>query len=299
MVAGRSAEDCVKFYYCNKKRLHLKAAKGSFVNIGTAVYGNGSVSSSLGTNASVTSSLGSGPSPKRFSTLNSGLESTGSSSGKRSRKKKDEERAAELAQSQEDSSASSSALALEFWTAEEKSKFALAIKLFGKNWTLIADYLDYSKREKECQEYFKGQFSLARKKQQQNLQSGKESKKMKSSDALANEDATAKKKQLFSHYWTKEEKRAFSDAFSRFGKNWDAISQAIKSKSANQTKKFFKKNKSLFESEQLLGVKEKAPEELSSTGIEEDVDIEDFASSSPLPLQLHDPMPVIKLPTLF
>jgi hypothetical protein len=190
------------------------------------------------------------------------------------------------------------------WSAEEKAKFAVAIKLFGRNWTLIADYLDYSKREKECKEYFEGQFSAARKKHQQNLQSlEKEGKKLKSSDytTLNDDSTTGKKKQIYSHYWTKEEKRAFSDAFSKYGKNWEAISKAIKSKSANQSKKFFKKNKNLFESEQeVYEEQEKTLEDTASSAmIEEDVDIEDFASSSPFSLQPADVMPVIKLPTLF
>ena len=75
----------------------------------------------------------------------------------------------------------------------------------------------------------------------------------------------------------------------------------IKSKSANQSKKYFKKNRNLFEKEldhDLQNDKEKSKmlQEITNMPIEEEIDIEEYVSS---PSSLQDSMPVIKIPTLF
>ena len=94
----RSAEDCVKFYYCSKKRLPLKGSSkpGVFGISSTVLESVPFASNSL--------SVPNRTSPKQAKSSES-LQS--SSSGKRGRKRKEEESETDLLSPDEDYSSSS------------------------------------------------------------------------------------------------------------------------------------------------------------------------------------------------
>ena len=128
------------------------------------------------------------------------------------------------------------------WSTLLEGKFMEGLKAHGNNFSLIADYLDYQKSSQECKEHYR---QLIAKQPDLLAALGRKTKEVAVMDQTAK--SSLSKKPQFSHYWTKEEKRRIVEGIKQHGKDWERIAILIKTKSSNQAKKFYKKNRELFQ----------------------------------------------------
>ncbi|KAJ5072752.1 nuclear receptor co-repressor related ncor [Anaeramoeba ignava] len=94
------------------------------------------------------------------------------------------------------------------WKAKEKQEFQSLFQKHGPNFDLISTFLP-SKSSKQCQEFF-----------------------------LKNQ-----KRKTGKNFWSENEKKIFIDQLKEKGRDWNAISIAIISKTPDQVKNFFQNNK--------------------------------------------------------
>ena len=200
-LPGRSAADCVKFYYCNKKELQLKKC------------------------------------PPRTSMKNIQLEPTDLPLNEPVAKKR-----ATTAGGDGSLLPAIDTQAIGTWSTLLEGKFMEGLKAHGNNFSLIADYLDYQKSSQECKEHYR---QLIAKQPDLLAALGRKTKEVAVMDQTAK--SSLSKKPQFSHYWTKEEKRRIVEGIKQHGKDWERIAILIKTKSSNQAKKFYKKNRELFQ----------------------------------------------------
>ena len=316
----RTASECVKFYYCFKKTLQLKKCpklSAALANVSQFTAG-----------ASISESLVS----PLFNALNahnyvpkftdSVITSDKSIASRKSRRR--EETNGHL----EDAPEMLDDLFTE-WSDELHEKLLEGVRLFGNNFSLVAEYLNYSKNPDECKEYFR----VVCKKSPE-FTSTDSTKRLKQTNSIAlsrqsaqnNEENPTReapthnisgpsksislKKPQFSHYWTKDEKRKFSQFLLKYGKDWETIAANLKTKSSNQVKKYYKKNRALIEKDtdneegetKEIHKSHKATKESESEmertdfdesyeeKLEDEIDIDDTQQQA---------MPVIKLPTFF
>ena len=278
-IPGKSASNCVKFYYCNKKMLQLKR----YLRFPPFLD---SMSREIFENSIITSEIG--LSRRGRKRKENGFNGGGDD---------DQEILEESIYHQQKSNSSNpklQILASTNWTLLEKKSFHYALKLFGKSFSKISQHLHGTKSISECKYFYRLYKKQRREKSKVAAAITTSKETPQSATTFANSGGNNNaKKFLFSHYWTKEEKKSFETGYKIYGNDWHKIASIITTKSESQTKKFFKKNQHLF--------KEKTKKYIEK---EEAREIPNFEEPSKLPTKYAGPTTtsantVIKLPTLF